>query len=397
MTPQQRDQVRRLFAAASEANAAERDHIVRQAASMDREVGAELERLLQVDQGNAEFLDVPILGPRFNIARAAQTATLGEFRVFDGVDEGDLIPHTLASYRLVRVIGRGTGGIVTIAEPEDRTSKPVALKLFRDASDVRSAVDRLKGEANSIYRARHPYIIRLLENVSIEGEWAFFVMEYVDGPDLGRYCREIAPTLERRLEMFIRVCEGVQAAHDQSVVHLDLKPSNVLVDTSNRTALPRIIDFGLATIVGHRTSRSDPTRLAIGTPAYMAPERADIGAPADCRSDVFALGAILYELLLGRLPVSPDILRERSIEGLRHALLAEKRVSPIDWLESRPHADQFEIEHLAATLGIGVPKLYQIAKGPIGQAAMRAMSLAPEDRFESAADLALQIRAGMAG
>lgn len=201
-------------------------------------------------------------------------------------------------YRIVGLLGRGGMGEVYRAD-DLRLGQPVALKFLPPALEAdREALERLHGEVRAAHRVSHPHVCRV-HDIGEAGGRAFLSMEFVDGEDLESLLRRIGRLSEgKAIEVARQVCAGLQAAHDQGVVHRDLKPANVMIDGRGRA---RITDFGLAAVGAQR-----PGEIA-GTPAYMAPEQLR-GEPATARSDLYALGLLLYEICTGRRPFHADSL-----------------------------------------------------------------------------------------
>src|SRR5215470_20000910 len=226
-------------------------------------------------------------------------------------------PGPIGPYRLVRKLGEGGMGQVWLAEQTAPLQRVVAIKLIR--ADVSDSVllERFESERQSLARMNHPAIAKVFDAGTTADGTPYFVMEYVSGIPLTVYCDQKRLSIRHRLELFLKVCEGVQHAHQKAILHRDLKPANILVTEIDGKPAPHIIDFGIAKAMGDR----DPlltmfTRAGnfIGTPVYMSPEQADPDIrEVDTRSDVYSLAVILYELLTGALPFDPTKWRN----GLR--------------------------------------------------------------------------------
>jgi non-specific serine/threonine protein kinase/serine/threonine-protein kinase len=201
-------------------------------------------------------------------------------------------------------------GTVWLARRSDGSYEgKVAIKLVRPGRDSKSVLPRFEAERQSLALMNHPNIARVLDAGTAPDGRPFFVMEYVEGRALTEYCDERRLTLSERLTLFGDVCAGVQHAHRNGIIHRDLKPSNILVTEEDGRPIPKIIDFGIAKAVG--AARSGDLALVtrqgdwIGTPAYMSPEQWMTGGTIDTRTDVYALGVVLHELLVGVRPPSP--------------------------------------------------------------------------------------------
>ena len=269
-------------------------------------IRAVLERCISVDDA-LPFPSVTIL------ARALRTACdsdpLAETRHLPGPPPAlaararESVPASVGPYRVLGLLGEGAMGRVFRAE---RDGRAVALKLLRrEHLRSRLLLDRFFREARAVSRIRHPHIVEVIEVGEERGpeglERAYCVMELLEGKTLGALFRERALDVARTVEIGMQVCEALEAAHTTGVVHRDVKPDNIFVSTRKGGDWVKLLDFGIAKLlrVGSEMSRTPAT--VIGTPHYMAPEQAS-GAPVDGRTDLYALGVVLYELLAGRRP-----------------------------------------------------------------------------------------------
>ena len=224
-------------------------------------------------------------------------------------------PDRIAGYRIVRELASGGMGRVYEAEGADRTR--VALKIIRPGLLSTQALRRFRREAESLARLEHPAIARVFAAGAAstdEGEQPYIAMELVDGERLDRYLERAQPALEARIEMLAAIADGVQHAHERGVVHRDLKPGNVLVDTVGK---PRIVDFGVARLLGDDATMSQATITGqlLGTLPYMSPEQIAGGPSVDGRTDVYALGVVGFEMLTGSLPY--DVRDKPVVEAVR--------------------------------------------------------------------------------
>ena len=217
----------------------------------------------------------------------------------DEYDPGALI----GPYKLIRQIGEGGMGVVYHAQQLHPIRRDVALKIIKPGMDTREVIARFESERQALAIMDHPNIARIFDAGTTSTGRPYFVMEKVDGTPINRYCDSLRLTIRQRIELFIPVCQAIQHAHQKGVIHRDLKPSNVLVALDETEATPKVIDFGLAKALGSQLS--DATMVTnlgtiMGTPQYMSPEQAQLGRhDIDTRTDVYSLGAILYELLTG--------------------------------------------------------------------------------------------------
>ncbi|MFN3240560.1 MAG: bifunctional serine/threonine-protein kinase/formylglycine-generating enzyme family protein [Planctomycetota bacterium] len=281
------ERVAELFHRAVERDAAQREAFVRGEAAGDEALAAEVLGLLAADRATTQdALRSPLHTPL-----GGAPAVIGE---------------VLGRYRLLAELGEGGMGRVYRAEQLQPVRREVAVKVLR-RGHLAAGPERARFEAEQrvLVRLEHANIARVLDGgVSDDGR-PFLVMDLVDGVTLLDWVAQRQPSLELRLDVFTGVCEAVQHAHQKGVIHRDLKPSNVLVVEHGERTEPRVIDFGIARVLGggeHDETLHTQRDVAMGTAGYMSPEQARDAASADARSDVYALGAVLYQLWTGALP-----------------------------------------------------------------------------------------------
>jgi serine/threonine-protein kinase len=284
-----------------------------------------------------------------------------------GVEVAPAVPTMKlpAGYEPLRELGRGGVGVVHLCR-EVETGQMVAVKLVHLASSGRSAAARFRREWRLLARLRHPALVALRAAGTLEDGTAYLIMEYVDGKDIRKHCREERVPAHRRLDMLVPVAEALGVAHGHGIVHRDLKPANILVDREHRA---RLIDFGAARVLdGDLHSRQEHTLTGqiVGTMSYLSPEQASgHSRRADHRSDLYQLGVVAYELVANRLPY--DMEGQTSAEMLR-SIIAE----PARGIDS------------LGLVGADHPAVPFFA---------RALAKDPEQRFGSAAEMADALRA----
>ena len=277
-------------------------------------------RLVEVRSSDAdlhdELLDL-LSGTR---AEAAQ--------VLDGLaastevvlDDAAKLPEQIGPYRIVGLLGQGGMGRVFEAEQTEPVRRTVALKLARAGLSFEVARERFLAERQALAVLDHPNIAKVFDAGSTESGQLWFAMERVQGVPITDWVREQRLALNARIALFLPICEAVQHAHQKGLIHRDLKPSNLLVVGGKGTGQPRVIDFGIAKAIDQLDrDQVFATRVgeAVGTPEYMSPEQASLGEmDIDTRSDVYALGLVLYQLLTGRLPIDPQTLESASFGEL---------------------------------------------------------------------------------
>jgi eukaryotic-like serine/threonine-protein kinase len=224
-------------------------------------------------------------------------------------------PRYIGPYHLLRVLGQGGMGVVYEAEQSEPVRRRVALKIIKLGLDTREFVARFETERQALAVMSHPNIARIHDGGSTETGRPYFVMELVHGVPITEYCDANRLSVRERLDLFLAVCAGVHHAHQKGVIHRDLKPSNVLVALEGDRPVPKVIDFGVAKTLGPRlTDHTLVTELGrpMGTPEYMSPEQAEASVmDVDTRTDIYSLGVMLYEMLVGALPIDVAVREAR--------------------------------------------------------------------------------------
>ena len=212
-------------------------------------------------------------------------------------------------------------GTVYRADQTEPVKRQVALKLIKIGMDSRAVLARFDAERQALALMDHPNIARVYDGGTTAAGQPFFVMELVSGVPITEYCDRKRLSVQARLELFVAVCQAVQHAHQKGIIHRDLKPSNVLVTEVDGRPTPKVIDFGVAKATELKLTDLSlaETGAIVGTPAYMSPEQADPSSmDIDTRTDVYALGVILYELLAGSPPIDAKQFRRGAfLEMLR--------------------------------------------------------------------------------
>jgi serine/threonine protein kinase/tetratricopeptide (TPR) repeat protein len=336
-----------------------------------------------IDQPSAEYLANVATRVREEVVSAAQLK-LGDIKLAAG--------SRIGPYRIVREVGRGGMGVVFEAEQEEPVRRTVALKLVKWGMDTREVIARFESERQALALMNHPYIANVLDAGATEQGRLFFAMEYVKGVPITEYCDTHRLTIRERLELFIRVCEGIQHAHQKGVLHRDIKPSNVLVSIQDDKAVPKIIDFGLAKAISQRlTEKTIYTELGqlVGTPEYMSPEQAKMtNLDVDTRTDVYSLGVMLYELLVGARPFEEQASRHAGFYEITRRIREDDPPRPSARLSSLRDTSTAT----AAKRRLDLPALEKQLRGDLDWVTMKALEKDRVRRYGSAQELARDVQ-----
>jgi TolB-like protein/tetratricopeptide (TPR) repeat protein len=291
VTPERWQHLKEVLEGAWERDARERDGFLDEACAGDAELRSRVEALLASDVNAGEFLAATAMD-------VSETGGAALAHAIEGLPDGDLTGTRVGRYTIQGLIGKGGMGAVYRAVREDDFRMQVAIKLLNRGTDTAVALRRFRAERQILAGLQHPNIARLLDGGATEAGLPYFVMEYVDGTPLLEYAAPLP--VRRRLELFRQVCEAVQHAHRNLIVHRDIKPANLLV---TREGIPKLLDFGIAKLVDPAADGSTTGRTGadghLMTPGYASPEQVR-GEAVTTATDIYSLGAVLYELLTGR-------------------------------------------------------------------------------------------------
>ena len=289
-------------------------------------------------------------------------------------------------YRIVSSLGEGGFGEVFEAEQEEPIQRRVALKLIIPGMNTREVIARFGAERQALAMMEHPNIARVFDAGATASGRPYFVMELVAGAAITDYFREQRLTLPDRLALFEQLCHAVQHAHTKGVIHRDLKPSNVLV---NKTSL-KVIDFGLAKAISGRLTAQSLTaqHRLLGTPMYMSPEQARGSADIDTRTDVYSLGAILYEILTGTAPFAFAIPKDATESEVQRTICEVEPERP----SARLTSSQETLASAAHDCRIDAKQLRAAVRGELDWIVMKALDAEPARRYETVDNLAADVR-----
>jgi serine/threonine protein kinase len=299
----------------------------------------------------------------------------------------------IGRYKLMERMGEGGCGVVYLAEQEEPVRRQVALKIIRLGMDTQHVIARFEMERQALAMMNHPHIAQVLDAGTDGMGRPYFVMELVQGERITDYCDRLRLGPAKRLELFIQVCLAIQHAHQKGILHRDIKPSNILVAGDGENAVPKVIDFGIAKAIEGNLGDERSVALAepfIGTPAYMSPEQAEMGGlDADTRSDIYSLGALLYELLTGRPPFEGSQLLELGVEEMRRALREWEPPRPSELLQS---LESRELEVIAAKRRCDPSRLIAGLRGDLDCIVMKALEKDRQRRYATVNGLAIDVQ-----
>jgi non-specific serine/threonine protein kinase/serine/threonine-protein kinase len=307
-----------------------------------------------------------------------------------------LVGSTLGPYRILRQIGEGGMGVVYHAQQLEPFRRDVALKLIKPGMDSRHVITRFEGERQALALMDHPNIARVYDAGATSTGLPYFVMEFVDGVPITRFCDSQRLTLKDRIALFIPVCRAIQHAHQKGIIHRDIKPSNVLVIRQEGKPIPKVIDFGLAKALGNPLSDSTVlTSLGsiAGTLQYMSPEQAELGKQdIDTRSDVYSLGVLLYELMTGATPLGNEVVAKKGYLEMLRRIRDEDPVPPS--ARTRRSENSVEIAWQRRTDAAHYPKLLY---GELDWIVLKALEKDRTRRYETANGMARDLERYLAG
>ena len=330
----------------------------------------------------------------------------------------------IGRYKLLEKLGEGGFGEVWMAEQKEPVKRRVALKIIKLGMDTKQVVARFEAERQALALMDHPNIAKVLDGGTtgpaesqisnlksqIPGGRPYFVMELVRGVRITGYCEQHQLSMTARLDLFIKVCKAIQHAHQKGIIHRDIKPANILVTLHDGVPVPKVIDFGIAKATQQElTDKTVFTQFHqfIGTPAYMSPEQAEMsGLDIDTRSDIYSLGVLLYELLIGQTPFDAKELMASGLDAMRKTIREQEPVRPSTRLsqtlvaaDARKLASKSEIRNPKSEMDgassrrlLRVKETITLLKGDLDWIVMKCLEKDRSRRYETANGLAMDIQ-----
>ena len=385
MTPERWARVQIAFHRVVDSPPAERESTLRLVCGEDVELRREIEAMLESDADGDQRLRAVIDGAATQVVEHKRASLIGTL---------------LGGYRITGILGHGGMGTVYLAERADRQfQQRVAIKLVEQMAVHPQLRTRLRAERQILANLEHPYIARLIDGGENDAGIPYLAIEYIDGLPIDEYCRTHKLAIRARLELFEKVCSAVDYAHRNLVVHRDLKPANILV-TADGT--PKLLDFGIAKLLAPEpaTYTLAVTRVQdrLLTPEHAAPEQV-LGRRITIATDVYALGVLLYQLLCDR---SPYALYSSTMQGLERAICNEDPPRPSSLFGSARsrallEAGGFDPAAVAAARSSSIDRVRRALGGDLDEIVLKAMRKEPESRYETAAQLAADLRRHLTG
>jgi serine/threonine protein kinase len=382
--------VARAFERARAAPVEDIDRVLKAACEGDSVLEREVRDLLVELVRHRTVMEEPSeTAAKVNVASLEPAHAAHPLPTFKVIEES--VGDCVGEYVLEQLLGQGSVGSVWLARNPALPQQAVAIKIVRPGMDSRIVVARFQHEMQVLAEMDHPGIARVLgAGVTSLGR-PYFVMEYVDGLPITQQCDNQRLSLHDRCAVLAAVCDAVQYAHRKGIIHRDLKPSNILVAMNGSTPTVKVIDFGIAKAMEPRedAALTLTQSMPLGTLAYMSPEQAMHPSRVDTRTDVYALGVVLYELLCGFTPHQFDAEQEKFVEAADRARREE--VTRPSLAVSRRHSGS--MNQVASLRGIAPARLARALRGELDWVAGRALALDPDRRYAAPADLARDLQA----
>ena len=375
-------QMEEIFQRALDLPGEQREAYLAEACAGNSKLRHEIDALLAAHEAAGSFIELPALAenPASFLTDATETDELATAPL------PSIIGRRIGPWQIVREVGRGGMGVVFLAQrADDAFRMQVAIKLIKRGMDTDFILRRFRNERQILASLDHPNIARLLDGGTTEDGLPYFVMEYIEGQPLNRYCDNRRLSVRERLRLFQQICTAVHHAHQNSVLHRDLKPANILV-TAN--GIPKLLDFGIAKLLNPESSQetadlTSPTMFLM-TPEYASPEQVR-GHKLTPSSDQYSLGVLLYELLTGR---RPHRFSSRLAHEVARVVCDQTPLKPSAALDQQPQSEsEMTVASISRNRGTSPEALRNELSGDLDEIVMKALRKDPQRRYDSVEQL----------
>jgi TolB-like protein/Tfp pilus assembly protein PilF/tRNA A-37 threonylcarbamoyl transferase component Bud32 len=402
MSPERWQKIEDVFQAVVDLAPAERLSFLNSNYADDQDLIAEIERLISDYEDAGDFIESPVWTDSFMLGATVRDKIGGAIDHEIQQDKGGMIGKRLGVYLLTKELGRGGMGAVYLAERADGEFRQrVALKVIKRGMDTDFIVRRFRNERQILASLDHQNIARLLDGGTTDDGLPFFVMEYIEGSPVYRFSDAKKLSIHERLRLFIKICDAVDYAHENLIIHRDIKPTNILVTGDG---MPKLLDFGIAKILNPELAADsiDPTATAMRmmTPEYASPEQVR-GEVVTKTSDIYSLGVLLYELLTGHRPYR---LKNRALHEIARVIceeepddLASILTREENFVPTSTNDEKTTLEAIFESRSSNLETLKRELSGDLQKVVFKALRKDTEDRYQSAKELAEDIARYLAG
>lgn len=352
----------------------------------DAQMRAEVEAMLKADAEAEDFIESPIV-------ENTAISLIKEFDTTEVPNSPSFINQKIGVYRLKKEIGRGGMGAVFLAERDDGEFKQkVAIKLIKRGMDSDFIIQRFRNERQILAQMRHPNVAHLFDGGTTEAGSPYFIMEFIEGESIYKYCDDNKLNLTERLQLFQKICSAIEYAHEKQIIHRDIKPSNILVTSQGN---PKLLDFGISKILNpefiHESINPTGSMMRLMTPDYASPEQVR-GDKITFSSDIYSLGVLLYELLTGHRPFD---FKDKSLHEISNEICETPPIKPSEVITCEANLlSQYKTgspEEFAKLRDSSLQELKNELSNNLDNILLKALNKKPENRYQSVKEFSKDI------
>lgn len=398
MLPERWKQIDELFQLAVELPSDQRGPFLSEKCRGDDDLRLQVEALLKSEENAGGFIESPVWTDSRFLNTSAKKDISASIESDGAGDRDNYLGRTIGAFRIVKEIGRGGMGAVYLAERTDgEFSQRVAIKLIKRGMDSDFIVKRFRHERQILASLEHPFIARLLDGgTTIEGV-PYFIMEFIQGETIYRFCDSRRMDIKGRLKLFRKVCSAIEYAHEKQIVHRDIKPGNILIDKHGN---PKLLDFGIAKILDpdliHESFNPTASMLRMMTPDYASPEQVQ-GVEVTPASDIYSLGVLLYELLTGYRPFSLAGRAFHEVSELVCEVMPEPPSRSLGKSENLLSFYGMSAEVAMNVRSTSEPQLARALRAQLDSIVMKALAKRPQDRYPSVREFSEDVSRYLSG